>query len=1306
MNFTKKIALFFLSVWPVAAFGQSTLTPNLSLQVPSFQQQNWQVPLNYDLGVLDSILGGSYTLVPNAATPTVLNHSNWLTANAISTAITNFSNGYQGQTIRIFCGDGNTTMASGTNLSLQAPFDCTSQTSITLTLIGTIWTESSRTPSGGGGSGNPGGSPLQAQVNQNGSAFGGTPCQTFASVAAISTGPLQFGCDSQFSINPYYDVRNFHVRSVSPSVVPQIAGITSNCTSGSAQVTLSSASTFQNGDGVSVFNCGAAQTMLTPVISTVTPMVARVGTGTGDAVPGPTGATTYNYKVVMFDENGGFTAASTAVSTTTGAATLGFQSATISSCTRSNATVTCTTTSPHGYLVGCGSTSCGMAHIVGTSDSSFLGEYTIASAPNATTFTYTGGMTTVNGAPTSSTGGTVTWYNENQITISAIAGGYQACLYSDRVTPGTFALIMCGLPLNPKNSQMTKQSLVFDDFGASMSAGYIAHPLYVPTTAPSSATNDNLSTTIVSGAGTTTLTLANTASTNQTGVTILFDSAPLLKSLFTTAAGAPVYLPNNMFPLINSNLDLTGISQGVSIVGGNNLVLRGTILLNGSSSWTGSVFPFVGSQGSFTATSNITVQCDVSPCIYEVSNTSDQISNMQLTPLGNDQVMFLADGGGGSPYGTFKNLYFSNASNDLMNMNVYLRGASDFSGSGGGNFFNLNLNGAQGHGGQTETPLMYANGAVVNINGLYASGRGVLFKNDPAGGQILINGGHVQGSFTPIVTMSTQQNGSFESAIVENYTVDTTAAPIITNLGSIGIGNVVATVANLAGGPASGFPVFSGLPMTTVNGSSSGQNTACIAGLNFCDNPVSVFGAGAFMTPISNSTAPTAAVSAGGSVPVGTFQYGITVLDAAGNQSTLSPTVSATTTTGNQTVTITPPAAPIGAVGWNVYRNNALDPGCASFNIPFSSVFVDTFNFTCGVLSPLTSRAAAVSLGPAGVASQTLALTNSGFVTQLTPSLSASQTVTLPSNSGFIPVTGYQNSAYDTFNRANGGLGANWTTTSGLSAPQIASNVVASQASATGAFWSASPMATDQFSQVTMATASGVGYVSLQLRTSGTAATYYRCAAKGTGGIDGIYQVIAGTQTALAATSNITYAVGDVLRCQIQGSTITFLKNDVSQATFTVTSGLITGGSPGLQLAAGAGISVEDWSGGGIHPIAQLDIEQDWLSPQHFLPSGGLTVGPSTNTPITNMTFQSCGTTTTCAETQQGSFVTLTGGPIALVGGTITITSLPYTSATTYVCSVVDSTALNPLQAVYNSGASVTFNGTTTDSIRYSCVGN
>jgi hypothetical protein len=39
-----------------------TSTPNVGLQVPAYNQPNWQVPTNYNWNLLDLIFGGQYTI--------------------------------------------------------------------------------------------------------------------------------------------------------------------------------------------------------------------------------------------------------------------------------------------------------------------------------------------------------------------------------------------------------------------------------------------------------------------------------------------------------------------------------------------------------------------------------------------------------------------------------------------------------------------------------------------------------------------------------------------------------------------------------------------------------------------------------------------------------------------------------------------------------------------------------------------------------------------------------------------------------------------------------------------------------------------------------------------------------------------------------------------------------------------------------------------------------------------------------------------------------------------------------------------
>lgn len=104
-------------------------------------------------------------------------------------------------------------------------------------------------------------------------------------------------------------------------------------------------------------------------------------------------------------------------------------------------------------------------------------------------------------------------------------------------------------------------------------------------------------------------------------------------------------------------------------------------------------------------------------------------------------------------------------------------------------------------------------------------------------------------------------------------------------------------------------------------------------------------------------------------------------------------------------------------------------------------------------------------------------------------------------------------------------------------------------------------------------------------------------------------------------------------------------------------------------------------------------------------------------TPVTNMivakhpTIQYCGTTTTCANTAQTG-VLVVYGTVALSSGTpstATITALPFTSSSTYVCTGTEATNAigNLIKFANASGASTVITGpaTVTDVIGYHCIG-
>jgi len=170
MKKTTLICLTLLVVNTLYGQGQ-TITPNIQLVIPAYQSTNWQVPIDNDLSLIDSILGGAANL-PTGTTPTISQQANWITQNTGATTITNFLGGFPHQTLRLLCGpsDTFTTVANSATILVNSSWSCATSNSLSLVLNGTVWTEFARS---GGGTG--------------GSAFTGGIGSSFQDITGIST---------------------------------------------------------------------------------------------------------------------------------------------------------------------------------------------------------------------------------------------------------------------------------------------------------------------------------------------------------------------------------------------------------------------------------------------------------------------------------------------------------------------------------------------------------------------------------------------------------------------------------------------------------------------------------------------------------------------------------------------------------------------------------------------------------------------------------------------------------------------------------------------------------------------------------------------------------------------------------------------------------------------------------------------------------------------------------------------------------------------------------------------------------------
>jgi len=235
--------------------------------------------------------------------------------------------------------------------------------------------------------------------------------------------------------------------------------------------------------------------------------------------------------------------------------------------------------------------------------------------------------------------------------------------------------------------------------------------------------------------------------------------------------------------------------------------------------------------------------------------------------------------------------------------------------------------------------------------------------------------------------------------------------------------------------------------------------------------------------------------------------------------------------------------------------------------------------------------------GTQGIATPSINIGGGGVLGPPAAGFTATRTQTLPDVTGYIPVTSYVNSAYDNATRANGPIGSNWTVTNnGINISS--NNFVGTNASNDVAYWSASPFSNVQFSQVTLTALNGTTDfpgVAVLVSGSGASTQGYECVESTT---NIFIQKVSGTTNTTLTSAASTGATGDILRLEVApGGALTCYKNGVS--TLTATDTTYSSGSPGLFLFGTVATS-KNWSGGNLHPLAQLDSEQDWTKTQRF----------------------------------------------------------------------------------------------------------
>jgi hypothetical protein len=783
--------------------------------------------------------------------------------------------------------------------------------------------------------------------------------------------------------NPWVDITHYGARSIAPNSAPAIPGVTASIRAPNSTATISSASSFQNRDGVIIYGAGAAHSMTTPRAPTVTPSLAASGTGTGIVTNGPPGQITYNYQIIARNKQGGMTAASTVGTTAKGAASLGLQSVKIASLSKSGLQNLVVTSSAHGLAVGA------MVLVQGTTnDTDFGGWMRVATVPDTKHFTFYNGRDSANGATTSAIGGTASWWNCNHLSWTQVTGAFLYYVYGR--TGDNLTLLGVSRP----NGNII--DLTWDDFGSPAMDNFTA-PYYVQNTPPSTATSNHLVTTIVSGAGTTTLTLANAASTTVTGAAILFDNAPAIAAA-AAMVGQQVYTPVGTW-VVNSYLSIPTLTT-LSMSG--TWVLNDSVVLSSGVKWYGDrVTPsgYGPPQFAFSGYPGINTQRAI-PGLYLSAPFSEILSGLGFSSGMSNNTLFVATDQAVNL--TMENIDFQTSGTaDYMSVHLLLRGKNNDA-SFFNNFRNISMaSGPSGGSLVSQTPLFACSFCgFTQIFNLSLSRRALHFGSAI---DLYIHGGRYQGGNTPFLTVGglTSIGGTASSLTVREIELDTTGASLVSNLTTAtqAFGENSSFTIDNSGLPSSAFPNVSGAPIgnllmlqssgigqninaTYINGrgvATLGANTSILA------SGSSVIGA-SMLTP----AAPTIVLGRSGScathcVAAGTYNYAITANDRYGNGTALSPLSASGTTDGTQTITVSWVPVP-GQVLTRRFRGtpgnmNSIDgPGGG---IGSNSYIDSNANFYSNTILP--PNATASSIGSQGVSASTLSISPTVFAHLGTP---------------------------------------------------------------------------------------------------------------------------------------------------------------------------------------------------------------------------------------------------------------------------------------------------------------------------------
>jgi putative esterase len=200
----------------------------------------------------------------------------------------------------------------------------------------------------------------------------------------------------------------------------------------------------------------------------------------------------------------------------------------------------------------------------------------------------------------------------------------------------------------------------------------------------------------------------------------------------------------------------------------------------------------------------------------------------------------------------------------------------------------------------------------------------------------------------------------------------------------------------------------------------------------------------------------------------------------------------------------------------------------------------------------------------------------------------------------------------DNFNRSDGGLGSNWTTMAGTTAPQIVSSHMQAGANNTvnSAFWAANTFGNNQFAQATfpniLGGQDGPGVAVRMANSRG-----YFLWFNNSSSTVSIYRMDNATTWSSIATSGVlTISNTDVWRIEVEGSTISGYQN--GNLVVQKTDGTYTTGSPGVWLYYTVD-QLDDWSGGDLPTKYSLGGTVSGLIGKVVIQNGSTTLNLTNN---------------------------------------------------------------------------------------------